>query len=286
MSASLSFFVSTRQTLSAAAIALSLATTACNKAGPSGQTVATVNGEAITQSELNFELGLSGASASNWKTLQPQALQALIDRKLVVQSAKHDGIDKQPDAVLAVERAKDVAIVNRTLQSLAARFSKPVTANDVDSYLTKHPELNRDRRIILVEQISFPVSDDSKSLALLKPAKTLPELTDILVGQGVSYQRSTVELDSASLDRKSLNRLMLTTKGEPLLVLEGGTAIANHVINIRAAETNPTAVDELAKQSLVRDRVKEGIVQHQTALRNGAKIEYARPLDPKLKPDR
>jgi EpsD family peptidyl-prolyl cis-trans isomerase len=286
MSASFSFFLGKRQTLSAAAIAFTLAVTACNKSGPSGQTVATVNGEAITQSELNFELGLSGASASNWKALQPKALQALIDRKLVVQAAKRDGIDKQPDAILAGERAKDIALVNRALQSLSSRLPQQVNSGDIENYITKHPELDRDRQILLVEQIRFLMPNDPKFVASLKPAKTLGELINVLSSQGISYQRATVELDSVNIDQKAFGRLISTIKGEPLLILEGETAIANHVISMRPAETKSIAVNDLAKQRLVRDRIQEGIVQHQAALRSAAKVEYAKPLGPNSRADR
>ena len=283
MSASSRFLINKRQILSAAAISLTLAAAACSKAGPSGQTVATVNGEAITQSELNYELGLSGANATNLKDLQPKALQALIDRKLVIQAGERDGLYKKPNAVLAVERAKNIVMANLALQSVAAGLPQPVTTSAVEAYLTKHPELSRERRTLLVEQIRFPAPGDQKLIAAMKPAKTLEELTAVLANQGVSYQRATVELDSASLDGNALGRLMATVNGEPLLILEGPTAIANHVINVRPAEASSAAVNELAKQGVVRDRLQAGIVQHQAALRNAAKIEYAKPLDPKSK---
>jgi EpsD family peptidyl-prolyl cis-trans isomerase len=281
MSASFSFLISKRQMLSFAAVAISLATAACNKSGPSGQTVATVNGESITQSELNYELGLTGADASNWKTLQPKALQALIDRKLVVQAGERDGVDKKPAAVLALERSKDIAVVNLALQAVTARLNQPITASDVESYLTKHPEMAKERRTLLVEQIRFPASNDKKLIAALTPAKTLSDLTAILTNQGISYQRATLEIDSASLDRGALNRLMGTTNGEPFLIIEGPTAIANHVISVRPAEASSAAVIDLAKQGIVRDRIQEGIVQHQAALRKAAKIEYAKPVNSK-----
>lgn len=284
MSASSRFLITKRQTLSVAAIALTLAAAACNKAGPSGQTVATVNGEAITQSELNFELGLSGANAKNSKDLQPKALQALIDRKLVIQAGERDGLYKKPNAVLAVERAKDIAMANFALQSVAAGLPQPVTTSAIEAYLTKHPELSRERRTLLVEQIRFPAPNDAKLIAAIKPAKTLTELTAVLASQGVSYQRASVELDSASLDRNALGRLMTTMNGEPLLIMEGATAIANHVVSVRPAEASSTAANELAKQGIVRERIQAGIVQHQAALRNAAKIDYAKTVDPKSKP--
>lgn len=283
MSASSRFLITKRQTLSAAALALTLAAAACNKTGPSGQTVATVNGEAITQSELNFELGLSGANAQNSKDLQPKALQALIDRKLVIQAGERDGLYKKPNAVLAVERAKNIVMANLALQSVAAGVPQPVTTRDVETYLAKHPELSRERRTLSVEQIRFPAPNNPSLIAAMKPAKTLAELTAVLDSRGVSYQRATVELDSASLDRNALGRLMTTVNGEPLVILEGATAIANHVISVRPAEASSAAINELAKQGIARDRIQAGIVQHQAALRNAAKIEYAKPLDPKAK---
>ena len=87
-------------------ICMSFVVASCQKKAE-GQTVAIVNGEEITAAELNAELGEAAASAANQKDLRNAALQRLIDRKLVVQQAKNEDIDKSPEFLNRQRRAND-----------------------------------------------------------------------------------------------------------------------------------------------------------------------------------
>src|SRR4051812_39941749 len=70
---------------------VALAVSSCQKKA-SGQTVAVVNGDEITASELNSELtNEQTAAAGDTKLARNTALQNLINRKLLVQQAKSDG---------------------------------------------------------------------------------------------------------------------------------------------------------------------------------------------------
>src|SRR5438270_4834471 len=83
---------------------VALAVTSCQKKA-SGQTVADVNGEEITASELNSELANEqNAAAGDTKQARNAALQNLINRKLLVQQAKSDGIDKSPEYLTQLRR--------------------------------------------------------------------------------------------------------------------------------------------------------------------------------------
>src|SRR3954463_10860400 len=79
------------------AIALVFLSSACQKKA-TGQTVAVVNGDEITASELNAELASENASSSGTtQQARAQALQNVIDRRLLAQQAKSQGFDKSPD---------------------------------------------------------------------------------------------------------------------------------------------------------------------------------------------
>jgi EpsD family peptidyl-prolyl cis-trans isomerase len=272
-----------KQICSVVALTLALAISACNKSAPDGQTAATVNGEAITQSELNFELGESGVPAANWKQVQPQLLQALIDRKLVIQAAKREGVDKQPETVLAEERAKEMVLANRALLSVATRLRRPPSAGDIETYLASHPGIGSERRILSVEQIRFPMPGDAAIVAALRPAKTMADLAQVLSDHGIVFQRSSIEIDSAGVDEKARRQLVASANGEPVIALDGSTAIANHLIGMRPADAGATATFDFAKQRLGAEQVEKGLRQRQATLRSEAKIEYAKDLAPKGK---
>ena len=77
-------------------VVVALMASSCQKKA-TGQTVAVVNGEEITTSELNDGLKSDSVLAGmNTKDARAAELQKLVDRKLVVQQARTDGLDKYP----------------------------------------------------------------------------------------------------------------------------------------------------------------------------------------------
>jgi hypothetical protein len=109
----------------------------------------------------------------------------------------------------------------------------------------------------------------------------MADLVAVLTAHRITYQRGATEVDSASLDTKVRRRLMATAGGEPLVIVEGTSAIANHVTAARPVQTDSTAATDLAKQRLVGERISAGIRRRQATLRSTAKIEYAKDFAPK-----
>jgi thymidine phosphorylase len=183
--------------------------------------------------------------------------------------------------VLAQERAKELVVANRAMQSVAAGLRQSPTAAEVENYLTTHPALGNDRRILMVEQIRFAMPGDKALVGALRPAKTMSELTQVLTNRGIAFQRSSAELDSAGLADDVRRQLVATASGEPFIVVEGPTAIASHVVGIRAVDAGTAATTDLAKQRLIADRIGAGVRQREAALRADAKIDYAKDYSPR-----
>ena len=82
-------------------VVVALMASSCQKKA-SGQTVAVVNGEEITASELNDALTSDNVAAgANTKELRAAELQKLIDRKLMVQRARSDGLDNPRNSLIS-----------------------------------------------------------------------------------------------------------------------------------------------------------------------------------------
>ena len=92
-----------------AVIAFSLfALAACDKE-PTGQVAAVVNGDEITLQEINAELGNAPIPEGvDKKAVQQAALQRILDRRLLAQSAREEDLDKSPEYML---RERQVAVV-------------------------------------------------------------------------------------------------------------------------------------------------------------------------------
>ena len=110
------------------AVGIALMASACTKKAE-GQTVAIVNGEEITAAELNAELGNAKIpEGADKNQARSRVLQAMIDRRLLAQQARKDGIDKTPEFLNRQRRATDEWLVNRAL-------ARGHVAEAVDFYL-------------------------------------------------------------------------------------------------------------------------------------------------------
>ena len=77
--------------------AATLAVSGCDKKAE-GQVVAIVNGEEISAAELNAELrNVNLPAGADAKRARTAILQSIIDRRVISQQAREDGLDKSPD---------------------------------------------------------------------------------------------------------------------------------------------------------------------------------------------
>src|SRR5690242_9094487 len=83
-----------------AAMALTAMNSGCTRKAE-GQTVAVVNGQEITAPDLNFALQQAkipdSADNAQKNAARSQVLQQLVDRRLLVEQARKEGIDKTPE---------------------------------------------------------------------------------------------------------------------------------------------------------------------------------------------
>src|SRR5437763_8427667 len=78
-----------------------------------GQTVAVVNGQEITVPELNFALGQAKIPESADKNaVRSQILQQLVDRQLLADQAKSEGIDKSPEYLNRQRQADEQLLIS------------------------------------------------------------------------------------------------------------------------------------------------------------------------------
>src|SRR4051812_13393757 len=120
------------------AIGLACMLMSCEKK-PGGQSVAVVNNEEITAADLNAELSNSNISPGNAsKEIRSQALERLIDRRLLAQQAKADGIDKSPDFLNEQRRATEDLLI-KLLISRQANTQQVPSAGELAKFEASRP---------------------------------------------------------------------------------------------------------------------------------------------------
>ena len=255
------------------AAVIALAVSSCQKKA-SGQTVAVVNNQEITTSELNAALAADPTTSGlEAKQARQAELQKLIDRELLVQQAKSDGIDKSPEFLNRLRMTTDELLINM-LMSRKINTSQLPSGTEIKSFETSHPQMFANREIWSLSQIIYPTPKNSAVIAKLAASKSLDEVAQILTSSGIQFTRSTKKIDTAVLPDSIYAQLAHLPAGMPFIAPGPNKAAAN-VITDR--QPNPTAADQaqaLAVNAMRREQMNKLVQNQVKSLRATAKITY------------
>jgi len=262
------------------ALVLAFVSASCQKKA-SGQTVAVVNNDEITASDLNASLSGAG-TAANSSDLRNAALQKLIDRKLLVQQARSDGLDKSPEYLNQLRRATDDLLINMLIARRLNTAQVP-SADEINRFESGHPGMFANRETWTLQQIIFPIPKDKAVAAKVSAAKTLDEIAQTLTASGIQFTRATRKLDSAMFPQAAYEQISKAGPGEPFIAPGSDKAVANV---ITAREPNPLTGDQARSAALemIRREQADKVAQDRiNELRAKAKIEYQQGFEPPAK---
>lgn len=255
------------------AIALVLVTSACQKKA-SGQTVAVVNNEEITSSDLNAELSSENASVTgSTQQARAQALQNLIDRRLLAAQARSEGLDKSPDFVNQQRRATEDLLIRMLLMRQASTAKVP-SPDEINRYQASHPGMFANREAWTLEQIVFPLQKDPAVLAKLKAAKSLDDIAQVLTASGIQFNKATRKIDTAVLSPAIYSQLTQLKPGEPFIVPGADQEVASVITARESAPLTGDDARKIALEAIKRDQIQQFITDRVKGLKASAKIQY------------
>lgn len=268
---------------SSALLAVLLVTSACQKKAE-GQVVAVVNGEEITLNELNAEIAeLNLPANADKQAARAQILQKMIDRRLLAQSAKEAGIDRDPNFISQERRMDEQLLVS--MYGKKAMDTVPVpSASQIDKFVAEHPAMFADRTRYALNQLQFDVPSDPTRLKELESAHSLEEIASRLNAMGIKFEQGKGALDSAVVPDQVMARINSLPAGEPFIIPQGGKVVVNVVtgtekVALPADKARPIAAQAIRAQSLNKigeDRLKEAKAK--------AKVEYQTGYEPPKAP--
>ena len=260
-------------------IAAGLLVSGCHKE-PKGQIVAIVNGDEVSQQELNAELqGVRIPDSANRDELRKQILQRLIDRKLIVQKAREQGLDKTPEFIAQQRRLEENLLVSLLGQKIASTVPMP-DDRDITQYIADNPTQFAGRERLLLDQIQFQAPKDVKRLMALKDAHSLDEIAAGVQKLGLGFSRGKGVIDTGRLDPQLIGVINKLPPGEPFVLPSNGQFIASVIVG-RDSTPTPTNVSRLAAAEMVRRKelVAESKAQVARA-RTTAEIQYQPGFEP------
>ncbi|WP_028967667.1 SurA N-terminal domain-containing protein [Sphingomonas phyllosphaerae] len=256
-----------------AVTALSLATAACDRK-PTGQSVAVVNGEEISAGELNGELQIANVPPSaDQKLARQQLLQGLIDRRLLAQAARKNGVDKSPEFLSRQRRLTDELLIAMNAERQAGSKKLPDQAA-VDAFIAQNPYQFGQRQILALQQIAIDAPSDPKALAPLADAHSLDAVAAVLTRLKIPFTRTSGRLDTASVPPEALKRIFALPATEPFVLPANGKLYANIIAGREPVQMSQDDMRKAAMAALRQQNTREGLAADVKQLRSTAKIEY------------
>lgn len=264
---------------SAAALALCVALGACGKGDDkkvATQVAAKVNSEEITVHQVNNVLArnpnLPPEAAARAKR---QVVDRLIDQQLAVQQALEKKLDRSPEVVQALEAARSEILARAYLRQVAGAQAKP-TPEEIRKYYAEHPQLFAQRRLYVLEEITFAPRDDigAQLRAELPGLRTMQDIAEWLKNREVQFTVNRGARAAEQIPLEMLPKLQGIKDGE-IQVLQGG----ERLVVVRVVATKPAPVDEAKaapaiQQYLFNRRSNEVIAEEIKRLKGAARIEY------------
>jgi len=237
-----------------------------------------VNGDEITARQLDAELwhanGTHEESAVQQLAMRKQAMEALIDRQVLLDEALRNKIDRDPKVMQIIERFKTQAIVQAYLESRAASLTTPSKA-EIGAYFQAHPELFAHRKVLDVTQLTIAAQDFSGRLkSVMDSAKSLDQVVAWLKTNNIAYVRTRLTYTSADLPPNIIGKLQSLGRNRLFVMKDGERDLLCALTELRDSPVTPEAAAEQIERFLFNKKMQEAAAAEIAHLRSLAKLDY------------
>lgn len=263
----------------AGVLALSLVVlglSACSHSGGEskpGQALVRVNGDEVTVYQLNEELRQSNPGA-NPDAQRKQLVDALVDRQLLVDEAEKQKLDRDPNVMQAIERARAQILAQAYIKTKVVDLQKP-DQGEIDTYYNAHPELFAQRKLFDMRQFIVASKDFGPELkGVMDNAKSLDDVAAWLDVHKIDYAKSQAMHTSPELPAQILSKMQGSDKTALFLLRNDNKTILMSATAIKDIPVSAdTAGPEIA-QMLANKHSQDAADAELKRLRSVAKIEY------------
>lgn len=257
-----------------------LVLSACDRKAE-GQTIAVVNGEEITASELNAELERANIPPGEATDgARARIVQTLVNRELLTQEAREAGIDKTPEFVTQHSLMTDNLLINMLVARQVNTAELPSNA-EIKKLQDSRPEMFAKRELWTLQQLQYPTVENPAVKKKIEQAKNLDELANVLRQNGVKFTRSTNRVDTAIFPRDVYAKVLSLPAGEPFVIVAGNQTVANVIAEREAAPRSGDEARAVALDALRKARADDVLKQRLEAAKKKAEISYQPGFEPR-----
>lgn len=230
---------------------------------PTGQVAATVDGQEITQKQIDTELaGVQlGANPHALEAARRQALQAIIVRKLLAKTARDEGLDKTPDFAVRQQQQTEAILAQAVEAKLTNAVPAP-TADDAHEFMNKYPDVFAERKIFTVDQVRFAPPSGSNVLHEIQPLNTLDDVVAVLTREKIPFQRSVERIDAVGNDPNVIAQVVKLPPNEVFILPSRGGVSANQIKDVKVEPFTGDAANKYAIEVLLMQRRHESLQRY------------------------
>ena len=250
--------------------------TACGKKSEdTSATVATVNGENITQNQLDFAIKqIQAARPAASAPEAAQVLQGLVEQRLAVQKAEKDKLDRNPGVLQALEASRKDALARYYVEQLAAKVPRP-TADEVKAYYDAHPGNFGQRNVYTIQKVDARVGADKVGplAASVQAAAGATAVVDLLKAKAdaISVTQSAQPAETLG---PLLPRISTLAVGQTISVPQPQGLSALTLVAIQPQGVSLAQAQAGIEQLLWNQKKREALMAESKALRAKARIDY------------
>lgn len=248
------------------------------KAPQIGQSIVSVNGAEITVHQVNSQLQSKKIDPKQKDQISKQLVKSLIDRELLVQAAKDEKLDRNPNVMSAIQESKMKILAQAYMQSKVAKVAKPTEA-EIQAFRSKNANVFENRKLYAMEEVSFVVSNDLvKDLEILSnSAKTLEEVVAWLNAKSIKFTRAKAVHAAEKLPKKLLDKMSSMVKGELVFINGPGKIVVGKLLETKLQPISVKDAKPLIERALTNQKQQAAAAKELMRLKGLAEIVY---LDP------
>lgn len=261
-----------------AIVAVAVALAGCNskEAGGPSQVVANVNGEEITELQVNQALERQeNLKPDQLESLSRKVVAALVQQEIVLRKAREVKIDREQRVVQNVEALKRDAVSRAYLERIAEGAARP-SPKDVQTYFEGNPALFTQRKIYTFQEISVQVAEAQKAEieTLISTLKSPTELEGFLKTKQIPARSERTTAAAENLPLPLLQRISVLKPGQGLILPAIGGLRVVLLLNAQESPTTEEQARPAIATYLMNQNKRKAVEMELVSLRTATKVEY------------
>lgn len=255
---------------------------ACGSEPPS-PVVAVVNGEKITEADLAAKVGLMPGSMQEYARQGPkqnELLKKLIEETLLLQEARKQKLDQDPDVRARIEAFEKMTIIAKLQENMAEKAA-PIDDDRIAAYYKQHKSLFNIPAMVKVRRIVVKDSVTAKNLRkkLIKSDRAFAGLAEKYSIDPASKSRGGVlgYIRQGTREKAFEDAVFaLKKKGDitPVFKTKEGYQIVQLMERRDAVERTLAQVKGIIRSRIMKDEEAKGVAELVERLKKEANIKF------------